>query len=38
MFDKSMDGLGGWCSGERDSWWIDKGDGRGGKFRLNRVL
>ena len=36
-FGGSVDGLGGWCTRERDGGWIDEGDGGGGEFWLDRL-
>ena len=36
-FGRSLDGLRGWCSGERNGW-IDESDGRGGKFCVDGIL
>ena len=37
-FGGSVDGFGGWCTGERNSGWIDKGDGGGGELWVGKVF
>ena len=36
-FDRSVDRLGSWCTGEWDGRWVDEGDGGGCEFRSDRI-
>jgi hypothetical protein len=38
LFGGSVDGFGGWCMGERNSGWIDKGDGGSSEFWADGVF